>query len=63
MTGVQTCALPIYAIGLALMSDIKIETQRDASLRADELVATAVYGTGVLYAAHGVGLNYDSSIL
>lgn len=51
------------AIGLALMSDIKIETQRDASLRADELVATAVYGTGVLYAAHGVGLNYDSSIL
>jgi len=51
------------AIGLALLQDIKIETQRDASLRADELVATAVYGTGVLYAGYGVGLNYDSSIL
>jgi N4-gp56 family major capsid protein len=50
------------ALGLAMMQDIKIETQRDASLRADELVATAVYGVGELYDAYGWGLKYDSSI-
>ena len=36
------------ALGLAMMQDLKIETQRDASLRADEIVATAVYGVGEL---------------
>ena len=50
------------ALGLALMQDIKIETQRDASLRADELVATAVYGVGELYDGYGRYLKYDSSI-
>jgi N4-gp56 family major capsid protein len=50
------------ALGLAMMQDIKIETQRDASLRADELVATAVYGVGELYDGYGWGLKYDSSI-
>ena len=34
------------ALGLAMMQDLKIEVQRDASLRADEIVATAVYGVG-----------------
>ena len=51
------------ALGLAMMQDIKIETQRDASLRADELVATAVYGVGELYDGYGVELHFDSSIL
>lgn len=51
------------ALGLALLQDIKIETQRDASLRADEVVATAVYGVGELYDGYGVELHYDSSIL
>ena len=32
------------ALALAMMQDLKIETQREASLRADEIVATAVYG-------------------
>ena len=50
------------ALGLAMMQDIKIETQRDASLRADELVATAVYGVGELYDSYGRLLKYDSSI-
>lgn len=50
------------ALGLAVLQDIKIETQRDASLRADELVATAVYGVGELVDAYGVELHYDSSI-
>lgn len=51
------------ALGLAMMADIRIETQRDASLRADELVATAVYGTGVLYEQHGVAMSFDSTVL
>lgn len=50
------------ALGLALMQDIAIEAQRDASLRATELVATATYGAGVLYNQYGVALSYDSSI-
>lgn len=51
------------ALGLAMMQDIKIETQRDASLRADELVATAVYGVGELYDNYGVELHFDSSLV
>lgn len=50
------------ALGLALMQDIQIESQRDASLRATELVATAVYGVGELYDGYGIGLNFDSSL-
>ena len=50
------------ALGLAMMQDIKIETQRDASLRADEIVATAVYGVGELNDSYGVELHSDSSI-
>jgi len=50
------------ALGLAMMQDLKIETQRDASLRADEIVATSVYGVGELHDTYGVELNVDSSI-
>ena len=50
------------ALGMAMLQDIKLEAQRDASLRADELVATAVYGVGELYDAYGVGILGDSSI-
>ena len=50
------------ALGLAMMQDIKIETQRDASLRADEIVATAVYGVGELHDSYGVEVIADSSI-
>jgi len=51
------------ALALAMMQDIKIETQRDASLRADEIVATAVYGVGELHDSYGVEVLADSSIL
>jgi hypothetical protein len=44
------------------MQDIQIESQRDASLRATELVATAVYGVGELFDNYGIGLNSLSSI-
>ncbi len=50
------------ALGLAMMQDLKIETQRDASLRADEIVATSVYGVGELHDTYGVKLNVDSSL-
>lgn len=50
------------ALGLAVAQNIAIETQRDASLRADEIVATAVYGVGEIHDSYGVELHYDSSI-
>ena len=50
------------ALGLAMMQDLKIETQRDASLRADEIVATAVYGVGELNDTNGCEIEADSSI-
>ena len=50
------------ALAMAMMQELKIETQRDASLRADEIVATAVYGVGELNDTYGVEVHSDSSI-
>ena len=50
------------ALAIAMMEDVKIETQRDASLRADEIVATSVYGVGEIHDSYGVELHFDSSI-
>ena len=50
------------ALAIAMMQDVKVETQRDASLRADEIVATSVYGVGEIHDSYGVELHYDSSI-
>ena len=51
------------ALGLAMMQDINIETQRDASLRATELVATAVYGVGELFDTYGIEMSFDSTLV
>lgn len=51
------------ALGLAVMRDINIEVQRNALLRGDDLIATAMYGVGELYDAYGVAVTADSSIL
>ena len=48
------------ALALAMMQDLKIESQRDASLRADELVATAVFGVSEIHDSYGVKLTADS---
>ena len=48
------------SLGLAMMQDLKIETQRDASLRADEIVATAVYGVSEIHDTYGVKLTADT---
>lgn len=50
------------AIGFALSQDVKVEFQRDASLRATEMVVTAVYATGELVDQYGVAMSFDSSI-
>lgn len=51
------------ALGLAMMKDITIETQRESTLRADTITASAVYGVGELIDAYGAALNFDSSIV
>ena len=51
------------ALGIAMLQDLKIETQRDASIRGTEIVATAVYGVGELHDSYGIEVLADSSIL
>jgi N4-gp56 family major capsid protein len=62
-TGDYDCAL-IHrdALGLAIQSDIKIETQRQAALRGWDIVGSAVYGAGTLVDAAGVKIIGDSTI-
>lgn len=50
------------ALGLAIQSDIKIETQRQAALRGWDIVGSAAYGVGILNNAAGQFLAFDSSI-
>jgi N4-gp56 family major capsid protein len=50
------------ALGLALMQDVKIETQRQAAARAFDIVGSAIYGHGILYNAAGQYAQFDSSI-
>lgn len=51
------------ALGLAIMKDISIEVQRRASFLGSDVVASAMYGTGVIYEGYGVATTFDSSIL
>lgn len=50
------------AFGLAMMKDITIESQREATKRGFDLVGSAIYGVGELYDAAGVCGIFDSSI-
>ena len=50
------------AIGLAVKWDVKIEPQRDASLRGWELNATAAYGVGELQEGAGVEMYFDGGL-
>jgi len=49
------------ALGLALKEDFKVETQRDASLRGTEIVASICYGTGIIKNNYGVRVISDSA--
>jgi hypothetical protein len=51
------------ALGLGIMRDINIETQRRASYLGTDVVASAVYGAGVVYEGYGVACTFDSSVL
>lgn len=50
------------ALGLAMMQDIRIESQREATKRGFDIVGSAIYGVGELYDAAGVRGIFDSSI-
>jgi len=51
------------ALGLAMIGDISIETQRRASFIGDDIVASAHYGVGELYDGYGVKITADSSLV
>lgn len=51
------------ALGLALIGDINIETQRRASYIGDDIVASAHYAVGELYDTYGVKITADSSLV
>lgn len=48
------------ALAYALKKDITIETQRDASLRATEIVGSMTYAVGELQDAHGIAVYTDA---
>ena len=50
------------SIGLAMKSDMKIETQRDASIRGTEIVASMTVGQAVVKSTYGVKITVDSAI-
>ena len=50
------------SLGLAMKEEFKVESQRDASLRATELVASIVYGTGVIKDTYGVTVRTDTAL-
>jgi len=50
------------ALGLAMVGDINIETQRRASYIGNDVVASCHYGVGELYDSYGRYLKMDSSI-
>lgn len=51
------------ALGLAMIGDINIETQRRASYIGTDVVASMHYGVGEIYDGYGVKVTADSSIL
>lgn len=50
------------ALAFCLKKDLSIETQRDASLRATEIVASCTYAVGELFDGHGIKIITDASI-
>ena len=51
------------ALGLAMVGDMQIETQRRASYLGTDVVASAHYGVGELYDGYGVKVTADSSLV
>jgi hypothetical protein len=60
-TGKVGAVYSASAIGTAIKKGITLETQRDASLRSTELVATAMWGTAELVDAYGVKMTFTDA--
>ena len=58
----KACLFAREAMCIAMKRDFNLETERDASNRAFELNATAVYGVGELDDSYGVELLFDASL-
>jgi len=50
------------ALGLAMIGDITIETQRRASYLGDDIIASCHYAVGELYDLYGVKISADSTL-
>jgi len=50
------------ALGIAIMQDLKIATQRQESKRADDVIATAVYGVAELHDSYGIKILGDNQL-
>lgn len=50
------------ALGLAMIGDITIETQRRASYLGDDIIASCHYAVGEIYDLYGVKLSADSTL-
>ena len=50
------------ALGFMMKRDMRIEEQRDASLRATEIVGSAAYGVKEIFDAYGVGIIGDAQL-
>jgi N4-gp56 family major capsid protein len=56
------CIFTREAMCMAMKRDFNLETERDASNRAFELNATAVYGVGELDDSYGVEMLFDATL-
>lgn len=50
------------AMGFMIKRDVRIEIERDASLRAEEIVGSMSFGTAELFDAYGVGIVGNASL-
>jgi len=55
-------AMSSDALGYMVKRTMRIETQRDASLRATEIVGSMAYGISELFDAYGVGIIGDAQL-
>ena len=55
-------AMSADAIGYMVKRNMRIEEQRDASLRATEYVGSMAYGVGELFDSYGVGIIGDAQL-
>ena len=50
------------ALGYMVKRNLRIENQRDASLRADEIVGSMAYGVSEIFDTYGVGIVGDANL-